>query len=61
MDVVREITEFYYRKGARGLLVSSLPGGMEEPYAGKRKNFTLSQFYTILNFEVGRKPPSSMA
>jgi hypothetical protein len=40
MDVVRAITEFYYRKGGRGLQVGSLPGGIEMSRAGKKgKNF----------------------
>jgi hypothetical protein len=36
VDIVREITEFSYRKWGRRLQVGSLPGGMEVPHAGKK-------------------------
>jgi hypothetical protein len=41
LDVVREITEFYYRKGGRGLQVGSLTCGMEVLHAGNEKEFYL--------------------
>jgi hypothetical protein len=36
VDVVKEIMEFYYKKGGRGLQVGSLPGGMEALHARKK-------------------------
>jgi hypothetical protein len=59
MDVVREITDFYYRKGVE-VQVESLPGGMEVLRAGKKRGEILSAviFYIILNLEVGRKSES---
>jgi hypothetical protein len=57
MGAVREIMKFYYRKGERGLQVTSLPSGVEALCEGKKGNF-LGQFYSILNLEVGRRHTS---
>jgi hypothetical protein len=59
VDAVREIMEFYYKKGENGLLVGYLPAGMEAPYVEKKgQNFILFLFYMILNLEVGRRSKS---
>jgi hypothetical protein len=42
VDIVREIMEFYYRRG-RGLQVGFQPGGMEALCAGKKKGGGLRQ------------------
>jgi hypothetical protein len=47
MDVVREIMEFYYRKGVRGLQVGSLMGGMKVPCAEKREGFYFRSFFIL--------------
>jgi hypothetical protein len=39
MDEMREIMEFYYRKGGKGLQVVSLPCGMEAQHTGKKRIF----------------------
>jgi hypothetical protein len=42
--VVREITEFYYRKGRKGLHMWDLPGRMEVPGDKKEENFYFGAF-----------------
>jgi hypothetical protein len=46
VDIVREIMEFYYRKGGGRLQVESLPGVMEALCAGKKgENFNFRSFF----------------
>jgi hypothetical protein len=58
-SVVREITDFYYRKGGRGIagIVSARWNGGSLCRKKKKKGriFMLDHFYNNLNLEVGRK------
>jgi hypothetical protein len=53
---MRDKTEFYYRKGGKGLQVGSLPGRTEVPHAEAKKgtDFILGPFKPSLTWRWGK-------
>jgi hypothetical protein len=58
VDVVSEITEFYYRKGGKRLQVGVSARWDGGSMCRSKKGFYFGHFYTILNLEVRRKSVS---
>jgi hypothetical protein len=63
MDVLREITEFYYRKGERDCRWGLCQVECRCHMQGKKKgeDFILGCFYIILNLNVRRKSMSLLS